>query len=94
MNKLDNSALLFKALGDQTRIRIIEAIMNTEKNVMQIANELNMTHSAISHQLQLLKEVNIVRFRRKGKEIFYTLSDSHIKTVVEQVFTHAMECEE
>ncbi len=94
MEKIEKSIIIFKALGDETRIRIIEAIYDREKNVSEIAKTLNMNQSAISHQLKLLKNSSIVKNRRQGKEIYYYLSDEHIKTLVESVFTHAKNCEE
>lgn len=93
MNQIEKSTRIFKALGDETRIRIIETIFNESKNVSAIALSLQMTHSAISHQLKLLKDCDIVRCRRQGKEIYYYVSDEHIKTVVESVFTHTKDCD-
>lgn len=93
MTKVEKSTRIFKALGDETRIRIIEAIFNGPKNVTDIALCLQMTHSAISHQLKILKDCDIVRSNRQGKEVFYHVSDEHIKTIVDSVFTHTMDCE-
>ncbi|MFA6627896.1 MAG: metalloregulator ArsR/SmtB family transcription factor [Bacilli bacterium] len=93
MNKIEKSTRIFKALGDETRIRIIESIFEEPKNVTDIAQSLQMTHSAISHQLKILKDCDIVRSNRHGKNIFYYISDEHIKTVVESIFTHTMNCE-
>lgn len=89
MEVLEKSVMIFKSLGDETRIKIVKAIFDSEKKVSNIATDVNMTQSAVSHQLQILKLSNIVKSERKGKEVYYSLSDNHIKTIIEQVFTHA-----
>lgn len=88
MEKIDRSVGLFKALGDKTRLRIVESISDEDKSVNTIAMELDMTQSAISHQLKILKTHDIVKNQRKGKEVFYGLSDQHVKVMIEQVFNH------
>lgn len=94
MIEIYKSAQLFKVLGDITRIKIVMAIFETEKSVTAIAKEVNLTHSAVSHQLKMLKDSEIVRYKRRGKEMLYSLSDDHIKTIVNQVLTHVKNCEE
>lgn len=88
MNVIEKSVNIFKALGDNTRLKIVESIFDNGKSVTTIANELSMTQSAISHQLKVLKSNNIVKSERKGKEVYYILSDQHIKVMIEQVFNH------
>ncbi|MCK9471449.1 MAG: metalloregulator ArsR/SmtB family transcription factor [Bacilli bacterium] len=92
MNKIEKSVNIFKALGDLTRLRIVEAIFEDGMSVGEIAKSLNMTQSAISHQLKTLKDNDIVRSVRKGKEVHYYLSDEHVKEVVTQVFNHTSHC--
>lgn len=88
MEQMEKSVLIFKCLGDITRLRIVQALANDAKPVGAIANELEMTPSAISHQLRILKNNNIVKSERKGKEVYYQLSDHHIHEVIAQIFNH------
>ena len=74
---------LFKMLGDLTRIKIIWSLDNRELCVCDIAKVLNMTKSAISHQLAILRHAGIVKYRRDGKEVYYTLDDEHITKLYE-----------
>lgn len=92
MDKIERSVSLFKALGDLTRLRIVEAIFFEGKPVNAIATELGMTQSAISHQLKTLKDNDIVRNTRRGKEVYYYLSDDHVKEIITQVFNHTSHC--
>lgn len=82
---------LFKIFGDTTRVKILFALMESEMCVCAITELLNMTQSAISHQLKVLKDVNLVGNRREGKTIFYFLKDDHVKTIIEQGFNHLLE---
>ena len=84
-------AELFKVFGDSTRVRIICALFEREMCVCDIAEVLNMTQSAISHQLRVLKQARLVKYRRDGKTVFYSLSDDHIKHIFKQAFEHVME---
>lgn len=88
MDTIEKSAMLFKTLGDSTRLKIVKAVCNEEKSVTAIASELRMSQSAISHQLKTLRQSDIVKSNRKGKEVFYGLSDYHVKVIMEQVFSH------
>lgn len=88
MNQIEKSVLIFKCLGDITRLNIVQSLSNEAKPVGFIANELQMTPSAISHQLRILKNNNVVKSERKGKEVYYQLSDHHIHEVIAQVFHH------
>jgi len=84
-------AELFKVFGDSTRVRIICALFESEMCVCGIAEVLGMTQSAISHQLRVLKQARLVKYRREGKTVFYSLADAHIKTIFNQAFEHIME---
>lgn len=78
----------FKILGDNTRVKILFALDHNEMCVCDIANVLNMTKSSISHQLSYLKDLNIVKSRKSGKEVYYSLDDEHVKEVFEVVISH------
>ena len=82
---------LFKLFGDTTRMKILFALMESEMCVCAIADLLGMTQSAISHQLRILKDANLVGNRREGKTIYYFLSDDHVRTIVAQGFDHLIE---
>ena len=84
-------AELFKIFGDSTRIRILDALAKQELCVQEIADELSMTQSAISHQLRILKQADLVRARRDGKAIFYSLADDHVATIMAQGLEHVCE---
>lgn len=88
---LMNLAEFFKVFGDTTRIRILYALFQSEMCVCDIASLLNITQSAISHQLRTLKQMQLVKFRREGKTVFYSLSDGHIKTIINQGMEHICE---
>lgn len=79
--KLYDLAELFKVFGDTTRIKIIYALFEQEMCVCDIANLLNMTQSAISHQLRVLKQARLVKFRKEGKIVYYSLDDNHINQI-------------
>ena len=84
---------LFKIFGDTTRMRILYALLESEMCVCAIAEYLGMTQSAISHQLKVLKDNNLVACRREGKTIFYYLADDHVHTIVAQGYEHLKEKE-
>lgn len=84
-------AELFKVFGDSTRIRILTVLHETEMCVCDIAQILSMTQSAISHQLRLLKQSKLVKNRREGKTVFYSLADAHVQTIIDQGMEHVME---
>lgn len=90
-NTLYEAAELLKVFGNFTRIRIIFVLCRGEMCVCDIANMLDMTQSAISHQLRVLKQARLVRTRRDGKTIFYSLCDNHVKTIFYQAIEHIME---
>jgi len=73
---------LFKVFGDSTRIRILYDLMQGERNVTEITEDLEMNQSAISHQLKILKMAKLIRVRREGKTMVYSLADEHVKTIM------------
>ena len=82
---------LFKLFGDTTRIKILYSLFESEMCVCAIADLLGMTQSAISHQLRILKDANLVGNRREGKTVYYFLSDDHVRTIIAQGFEHLIE---
>lgn len=87
-NFLYDVAELFKIFGDSTRIRILTALQQSELNVCDLASVLNMTKSAVSHQLRILRQAKLVKNRRVGKEIFYSLDDEHVRDIIAIAMTH------
>ncbi|MTT30792.1 metalloregulator ArsR/SmtB family transcription factor [Terrilactibacillus sp. BCM23-1] len=88
---LDNMAELFKLFGDRTRIRILHALNQSEMCVCDLAYLLGMTQSAISHQLRLLKQAKLVKNRKEGKIVYYSLADRHVMQIFVQAFDHVKE---
>ncbi len=86
--ELNQLSELFKILGDQTRINILQTLDQNEMCVCDLANVLNMTKSSISHQLAILRKAHIVKSRRAGKEIYYTMDDEHITKLYELGLSH------
>lgn len=84
-------AELFKVFGDSTRVRILWALGESEMCVCDIAALLNMTQSAISHQLRILKQARLVKNRREGKVVYYSLDDDHVKEIFSQGLEHIKE---
>ena len=84
-------AELFKTFGDSTRIRILYVLSEAEMCVCHIAQILGMSQSAISHQLRCLKQSKLVKYRREGKTIFYSLADGHVRTIMDQGLKHVEE---
>ena len=84
-------AELFKVFGDSTRIRILFVLFEAEVCVCDLAEALGMTQSAISHQLRILKQNKLVKNRREGKSIFYSLADEHVRTIIAQGCEHIEE---
>ena len=89
--ELYDLAELFKVFGDSTRIRILFVLSSAEVCVCDLARVLNMTQSAISHQLRILKQNKLVKSRREGKSIFYSLADGHVSTIIAQGRDHIEE---
>ncbi|MDD2981288.1 MAG: metalloregulator ArsR/SmtB family transcription factor [Hespellia sp.] len=84
-------AELFKVFGDSTRIKILYALSEGELCVGDIAQILNLSQSSVSHQLRILKDSKLVRFRREGKSIFYTLDDDHVRNIINMGMEHVEE---
>ena len=82
---------LFRIFGDSTRIRILYVLFEAEMCVCDIAQLLGMTQSAISHKLRALKNARLVKARRDGKTVFYSLADDHVKTIIDQGIEHVKE---
>lgn len=89
--ELYDLAELFKVFGDSTRIRILFVLFEAEVCVCDLAQALNMTQSAISHQLKILKNSKLVKSRREGKSVFYSLADGHVRTIIGQGREHIEE---
>ena len=88
---LNDLAALFKVFGDPTRVKILYVLFQSELCVCDLAEVLHMTQSAISHQLRILKQMKLVKSRREGKTVFYSLADDHIQTIMNQGMEHILE---
>ena len=88
---LADVAELFKVFGDSTRTRILSALFVSEMCVCDIASLLNMTKSAVSHQLRILRQTKIVKYRKSGKEVYYSLDDEHIARIYRTALEHLEE---
>ncbi|MGN1113805.1 MAG: ArsR/SmtB family transcription factor [Oscillospiraceae bacterium] len=84
-------AELFKIFGDSTRIKILYALFESELCVNDISKLLGITQTAVSHQLRVLKTNKLVRFRKEGKNVFYSLSDDHVRSIIEMGMEHVEE---
>jgi DNA-binding transcriptional ArsR family regulator len=82
---------IFRVLGDPTRVRILDALVERERNVGDLATGLGLTQSAVSHQLRLLRDARIVRTRRAGRSVFYALDDAHVLALYREGLRHALE---
>lgn len=91
VEELQDLAEFFKVFGDETRLKILYVLLCSEMCVYDIAALLGMSQSAISHQLRVLKQMDLVKNRREGKAIFYALADSHIVTILSQGLDHIEE---
>lgn len=87
-NLIPKAAAFFKVVGDETRMKILCAVEAEELCVNDIADTVEMTKSAVSHQLKLLKDMGLVKARRDGKNIFYSLDDQHVVDIINIAFTH------
>ena len=90
-NALSDLAELFKVFGDSTRIKILYDLFQGEKNVTQICNDLEMNQSAVSHQLKILRSSKLIKARRDGKMMLYSLADEHVKTIIAMGMDHVEE---
>ena len=91
MEEVQDLARFFKVFGDPTRLMIVEALLKQEMCVCDIAVLLDMTKSAISHQLRVLRQERLVKFRKEGKSVYYSLADEHIGEIIETGMVHIRE---
>ena len=82
---------LFKLFGDQTRIKILYTLLEGERCVQDIADHIGMSQSSVSHQLRILKQSQLVKFRRDGKTLYYSLADEHVCRIISQGMEHVEE---
>ena len=82
---------LFKTFGDPTRVHILTLLQQQELCVGDIAEAVELSQSAISHQLRILKQMHLIKFRRDGKNIVYSLADDHVRTILQMGLEHVME---
>ena len=88
---LDDIAELFKGFADSTRVHILSLLAVEELCVKDIADKVALSQSAISHQLRILKQMQLIKFRREGKNILYSLADDHVKTILQMGLEHVLE---
>lgn len=88
---MDHIADLFKGFADPTRVHILSLLQERELCVTEIAEAVELSQSAISHQLRILKQMHLIKFRREGKNIWYSLADDHVRTILEMGLEHVME---
>ncbi|MBQ3146750.1 MAG: winged helix-turn-helix transcriptional regulator [Oscillospiraceae bacterium] len=88
---LEQIAELFKGFCDPTRVHILSLLQQQERCVSEIAEAVELSQSAISHQLRLLKQMHLIKFRREGKNILYSLADDHVRTILEMGLEHVKE---
>ena len=89
--ELQDLAEFFKVFGDATRVKILFVLLQAEMCVCDLAETLGMTQSAISHQLRVLKQMKLVKNRRDGKTVYYSLADGHIQNIISQGMEHILE---
>jgi len=80
----------FKALADPTRLRLLALLFTEERRVSDLADHLAVSQSAVSHQLRILRSLNIVRFRKAGREVYYDLADEHVRDILSRTFEHIL----
>lgn len=89
---IEHIADLFKAFGDATRVRILFLLLEKEELcVSEITDEVELTQSAVSHQLRILKQMHLIKYRREGKNIVYSLADDHVRTILQMGLEHVLE---
>lgn len=88
---LDAIAELFKGFADSTRVHILSLLVGQELCVTEIAEAVELSQSAISHQLRILKQMQLIKFRREGKNILYSLADDHVKIILQTGLEHVLE---
>ena len=89
--RMKELAEFYKVFGDATRVKLLYVLLESEMCVCDLAAVLQMTHSAISHQLRVLKQMKLVKNRRDGKTVYYSLADDHIQNIISQGMEHIME---
>ena len=88
---LEQIAELFKAFGDTTRVQILSLLLGKELCVSDISQAIPLSQSAVSHQLRLLKQMHLIKYRRDGKNILYSLADDHVQTILQMGLEHVLE---
>jgi ArsR family transcriptional regulator len=88
---IENASMILKSMADETRLEILLVLLKKEMQAGEIANELSMSPSAISHQLRILKSVHLVVGKRNGRNIFYSLTDDHVKYIIQILKDHISE---
>jgi len=88
---MESIAELFKGFADPTRVHILSLLQQRELCVTDIAERVEISQSAISHQLRILKQMHLIKFRREGKNVLYSLADDHVRTILEMGLEHVME---
>ena len=88
---LEQIAELFKGFADRTRVHFLSLLARSELCVTDIAEAVELSQSAISHQLRMLKQMHLIKYRREGKNILYSLADDHVKTILEMGLEHVLE---
>ncbi len=88
---MEQIAELFKGFADPTRVHILSLLARQERCVTEIAEEVQLSQSAISHQLRILKQMHLIKYRRDGKNLWYSLADDHVKTILQMGLEHVLE---
>ena len=88
---MEQIAELFKGFADPTRVHILSLLSQQERCVTEIAEEVQLSQSAISHQLRILKQMHLIKYRRDGKHLWYSLADDHVKTILQMGLEHVLE---
>lgn len=88
---MEQIADLFKGFADPTRVHILSLLLQRELCVTEIAEAVEISQSAISHQLRLLKQMHLIKYRREGKNVLYSLADDHVKTILQMGLEHVLE---
>lgn len=88
---LESIAELFKAFADPTRVHILSLLARQELCVGDIAETIGLSQSAVSHQLRILKQIHLIKYRREGKNLWYSLADDHVRTILEMGLEHVLE---
>ena len=91
ISQINNLAHFFSVLADTTRLRIVQTLLNNELCVHEIASSINMSLSAVSHQLRFLRTMRLVKFHQQGKEVYYSLNDDHIEQLITIAKEHLLE---